>query len=116
MSAYLGAILQDVSASREESAISSFEFLQAFDAKVGRKQPWNGEMQQDAKEFVDGLLDLIHEEEQAELGGSAEKPTLVQELFGVETRVKVCLYATRLAIQVVLIKVSWIAQIVGVAE
>ncbi len=68
--------------------ISLFKFLQAFgtlfrdDGKLS-----NGETSQEAKHFVDELLQRLEEEEkeQAILEGDLNKPTLVQELCGVKT-------------------------------
>ena len=85
--AYLGKFVQDARETKEP-AISSFVFLQAFaTACCGIDTArFDGESQQDAGEFVDKLFGRLEEEERLP---TANEPTFVKDLFGVDTCRKV---------------------------
>ena len=88
MGAYYGALIEKIKASDGDAVISPFEFLQAFGARFPNDTPWNGEEPQEARGFINALLDLLHYEE-AGAQGVHQELTLVQKLFGVRTRSKV---------------------------
>ncbi len=94
MSAYLGAVMQDFNQTEVGSPVSPFEFLQAFGTlfRGSENKPLNGETSQDANDFVDELLSRLHDEETGVIEGHLAGSTLVQELFGVRTRVNVSSY------------------------
>lgn len=86
LSGYLGDLINAIEGAQGDS--SPFKFLQAFGTLYSDdKSPLNGETSQEAKQFVDELLQRLKEEQelQSVMEDNTEKPTLVQELFGIKT-------------------------------
>lgn len=87
--AYFGELARALRAKPGGGSVSPFVFLQAFGTLFKDKDtgiPLDGGSSQDTSQFVDELLERLHEENRT---ADAEKPSLVQDLFNVQKAVKV---------------------------